>query len=100
MVGKWIDQDVLNHVWFENLRCGIRETEIFRYGKDGYLKALIADDNHNLIVFNMEALKAEKLVDFHLGSQVNSIKKRNEQPHIASDDGCIRRILPIHLKDY
>ena len=26
MVGKWIDQDILKELWFDNLRCGIRET--------------------------------------------------------------------------
>ena len=59
----------------------------------------MADEDQNLIVLNMDTQKAEKLVDYHLGSQVNSVKKRNEQPYIASDDGCIRRIVPIQLKD-
>ena len=60
---------------------------------------LVADVDGNLIVFQL-GQKADKLVDYHLGSQVNSIKKRNEQPFIASDDGSIRRIIPIKLKDF
>lgn len=100
MVGRWIDQDNLKELWFDGLKCGIRESEIFRYGNDGIYKVLVVDTDGNIIIFNMEVDRLGKLADFHLGSQVNSVKKRNEQPYLAGDDGCIRRIVPIRLKDY
>lgn len=63
------------------------------------LKAVIADDSENLIVLDLKPKSGDKIADFHIGSPVNSIKKRNEIPYIASEDGCIRALFPIKLKD-
>lgn len=63
-----------------------------------FLKALIGDDEGNLVVINLAANKAEKLADIHLGSLVTKIKKINETPYIASKDGCLHTLLPRKLK--
>lgn len=74
--------------------------QIFRYGGQyEVLKALIADDCENIIVLDLKPKCAEKIGDFHIGSIVNSIKKRYEIPYIGSADGCIRQLFPIKLKD-
>lgn len=63
------------------------------------LKALIADNSENIIILDLRPKNATKIADFHIGSTVNTIRKRSEIPYIASADGCIRMLLPIKLRD-
>lgn len=84
-VGQWIDKDKLDEIWFENLKCGVRQVQIFHYGDSSeMLKAVVADDSENVLVLDLKPKCSNKIADFHIGSPVNSIKKRNQIPYIAS----------------
>ena len=63
------------------------------------MKALIGDDEGNLVVINLAPTKAEKLADIHLGSIVTKIKKINDVPYIASKDGCLNVLMPRKLRN-
>jgi hypothetical protein len=87
-------------VCFENLKCGLTEVQIFRYGGQLEMsKALVGDDCGNIMVLDLLPKSTAKVADFRLGSSVTSIKKRYEIPYIACDDGCICMLLPIKLRD-
>ena len=64
-----------------------------------FLKALIGDDEGNLVVINLTPTKAQKLADIHLGSIVTKIRKINNTPYIASKDGCLNVLMPRKLKN-
>jgi hypothetical protein len=98
--GQWIDKDKLEEICFENLKCGINEVQIFRYGGQQEMsKALVADNSENIIVLDLRPKNTVKIADFHIASPITSIKKRYEIPYIACCDGCIRILLPIKLHD-
>jgi hypothetical protein len=100
LAGQWIEKDKLEEVCFENLKCGLTEIQIFRYGgQSATSKALIGDDCGNIIVLDLLPKSTAKVADFHMGALATSIKKRYEIPYIACDDGCIRMLLPIKLTD-
>ena len=73
---------------------------MFHYGGSSEVfKAVLADDCDNIIVLDLKPKNAVKIADFHIGTAINSIKKRGETPYISSNDGCIRMLIPIKLKD-
>jgi hypothetical protein len=58
--GKWIEEERLKEVYFEGLRCPIRHVSFLYFGEEheAELKALVADDESNLLVL---ALKIDRV---------------------------------------
>lgn len=101
-VGKWIEEEKLKEQWFEGFRCGIRQVCFFGLGeeKDDLLKALIADDDGNLIVLTLKVDHAEKIADIRLGAVVNTFKTRSgtdRTVYCSMSDGSIKMITAIKL---
>lgn len=95
---------VYSERWFEPLKCGLRDAEIFFYGK--FLKAMIADHDRNLIVVNLKDDEMEKIADFNTGSRVNKMVRVEEGGGKGYDsicaafvNGSIQMFTPVELKD-
>jgi len=89
--------------WFEPMKCGLRETEIFVYGKG--LKGMLADQDRNLIVVDLKKTGMEKIADFNVGSRCNKLVKIEEAlkgyEMICGCfvDGSIQSFIPVQLLD-
>ena len=103
-VGKWIEEEKLREIWFEGLRCPIRHCSFFNYGleREDELKALVADDESNLMILGFKIDRAEKIADIRLGAKVNSIKSKSGQGIVvftALNDGSIRLLNSAKLEN-
>ena len=83
-VGKWIESDNLREQWFDNIQCRMRNIQLFHYGEE--LKALITDEDSNLIVINLKPDRVDKIADINIGSKANVLKCRHE--HDNKIYGC------------
>lgn len=89
--------------WFEPMKCGLRETEIFVYGK--CLKGMLADQDRNLIVVDLKQTGMEKIADFNIGSRCNKLIKIDESLKGYElicgcfADGTIQSFVPVKLLD-
>lgn len=68
--------------------------------QEAELKALVVDDESNLMVLTLKKDRAEKIGDIRLGAQVNSIKSKSGQGFVvfcALNDGSIRLLTTVKL---
>lgn len=99
-VGKWLENDLLRQQWFQNVRIRIRNLQLFHYGQE--LKALVVDQQGNLIVLNLKPDRADKIADFNVGAKANVLRTRHQQDskvYAAFDDGTIKLISAVKLEN-
>ena len=66
----------------------------------GELKALISDEDGNLVILGLKKDRAEKIADFRLGTKVNSIKSKSGQEiviFVSCNDGSIRMLNAVNV---
>ena len=73
---------------------GVKDVEIFVYGTS--LKAILSDNDKNVIVMDLKEDKTNKVSDFHLGTLVNKLTKvedsnrPSELVYCCCADGTVR----------